>query len=133
MKRVVCMGAMLCLFMPGLVSGRQQSKAQTPRLSSDDVRPPVGSAPDSDDADTTSVLSDTKGSPVRNPLAILRNSLSRMSTITSLRTHLEVSAEQGTRELNAEMVKPDRIRITSPDTEIVAIGQTYYVRRPGED
>jgi hypothetical protein len=39
----------------------------------------------------------------------------------------------GGREVVAETVKPDRMRVTAPEGEIVVIGQDYYYRPAGGD
>jgi hypothetical protein len=133
MTRTGCLRAALCLLLslPLVITAQQHSRPQSPRLSNDDL-PPSGSAQPGE-LETITGLNGNTGTPVHNPLAVLRNSLTRMGTINSLRTHLQFSSTEGTREIIAEMIKPDRMRVTAPDAEVVVIGQTYYVRKPGED
>jgi hypothetical protein len=131
-------GAVCLLLLPTLIHGQQQvddeqARAHSPRLSNYDlpVTRPASGAPD--DRETITRLNGEKGTPIRNPLAVLRGSLSRMNRITSLRTHLQSSSSDGTRDLVAETIKPDRMRIISPDAEIIVIGHACYIKRADDD
>jgi hypothetical protein len=57
----------------------------------------------------------------------------KLTGVRSLRTRLQVTLPTGDREVVAETVKPDRMRVTGPDGEIVVIGQDYYYRPAGGD
>lgn len=137
--RLTWMHAPLCLlFMPLMIHGQQeaghdQAKAQSPRLSNYDLPVPRTGSGAPNENETISQLNGEKGTPIRNPLAVLRGALSRMNRVTSLRTRLQFSSSDGSRDLTAEMVKPNRMRIIAPDAEIIVIGHGYYIKRAGED
>jgi hypothetical protein len=137
MRRITfsCAATFLVTLLPLLITAQQQPQQQparpvTPRLSNEDLLSPrVTNLPVEPDAQPT-VTSKT-GAPLRNPRSVLENALIKMTGVRSLRTRLQVTLPAGAREVVAEMVKPDRMRVTAPDGEIVVIGQDYYYRPAG--
>ena len=71
------------------------------------------------------------GSPLRNPRAVLESALTKMGEVNSLRTRIQGSLPEGQREILIESMKPDRMHVTSPYGEIIAIGRKFYVKGNG--
>jgi hypothetical protein len=139
MRRITfsCAAAFLMTVLPLLITAQQQPQQQpvrpgSPRLSNEDLLSPrVTNVPVEPDAQPT--LTSKIGAPVRNPRSVLENALIKMNGVRSLRTRLQVTLPAGAREVVAEMIKPDRMRVTAPDGEIVVIGQDCYYRPAGGD
>ena len=130
-----CAATFLVTVLPLLITAQQQQqpvRPGSPRLSNEDLLSPgVTTVPVERDAQPT-VTSKT-GVPVRNPRSVLENALTNLTGVRSLRTRLQMTLPTGEREVVAEVVKPDRMRVTAPDGEIVVIGQDCYYRPPGGD
>ena len=137
MRRITfsCAATFLLTALPLLITAQQQQqpvRPGSPRLSNEDLLSPrVTNVPVEPDAQPT-VTSKT-GAPVRNPRSVLENALTKLSGARSLRTRLQMTLPTGEREVVAETVRPDRMRVTAPDGEIVVIGQDYYYRPAGGD
>jgi hypothetical protein len=85
----------------------------------------------SSDADAEPKLRGTTGAVVKNPRLVLESALRKMSSVSSLRVRLQMTMTTGDREVVVETVKPDRMRVTATDGEIVVIGRNYYYRPTG--
>jgi len=83
--------------------------------------------------ETESNISPTanSGSTVTNALALLKGALTRNAGVRSVRTRLQLSSPNGTREMTIETVKPDRTHLVAPDGEIIVIGKSYYHKPAG--
>ncbi len=73
-------------------------------------------------------LTTTKGSPVKNPRAILENAITKMSELNSVRTRMQSLMPSGSIDVIIESMKPDRIHVTSPYGEMISIGRKFYVK-----
>jgi hypothetical protein len=137
MRRITfsCAATFLLAVLPLLITAQQPQqpvRPGSPRLSNEDLPSPgVTNLPVEPDARPT-VTSKT-GAPVRNPRSVLENALTNLTGVRSLRMRLQMTLSTGGRELVAETVKPDRMRVTAPEGEIVVIGQDYYYRPAGGD
>ena len=137
MRRITfsCAATFLLVAFPVLITAQQQQqpvRPASPRLSNEDLLSPrATNLPVEPDAQPT-VTSKT-GDPIRNPRSVLENALTNLTRVRSLRTRLQMTLATGGREVVAEVVKPDRMRVTAPDGEIVIIGQDCYYRPAGGD
>jgi len=137
MRRITfsCAATFLLVAFPVLITAQQQQqpvRPASPRLSNEDLLSPrATNLPVEPDAQPT-VTSKT-GDPIRNPRSVLENALTNLTRVRSLRTRLQMTLATGGREVVAETVKPDRMRVTAPDGEIVIIGQDCYYRPAGGD
>ena len=73
-------------------------------------------------------LTTTKGSPVKNPRAILENAISKMSELNSVRTRMQSVLASESIDVVIESMKPDRMHVTSPYGEMISIGRKFYVK-----
>ena len=103
----------------------QPRRPAAPMMTSDDVVSPRSANPSFIEPD---VLRTTKGSPVKNPRAILENALSKMSELNSVRTRMQTLMPSGSIDVVIETMKPDRMHVTSPYGEMISIGQKFYVK-----
>ena len=138
MRRITfsCAATFLLVAFPVLITAQQQPqqpvRPASPRLSNEDLLSPRATTlPVEPDAQPT-VTSKTVD-PIRNPRSVLENALTNLTRVRSLRTRLQMTLATGGREVVAEVVKPDRMRVTAPDGEIVIIGQDCYYRPAGGD
>jgi hypothetical protein len=134
MRRITfsCAATVLLTALPLLVTAQQQQQPvrPSPRLSNEDLPSPgVTNVPIEPDARPT--VTGKTGVAVRNPRSVLENALTNLTGVRSLRTRLQMTLATGGREVVAEVVKPDRMRVTAPDGEIVVIGQDCYYRPAG--
>ena len=118
-----CAATFLVTVLPLLITAQQPQqpvRPGSPRLSNEDLLSPgVTTVPVERDAQPT-VTSKT-GVPVRNPRSVLENALTNLTGVRSLRARLQMTLPTGAREVLAETVKPDRMRVTAPDGEIVVV------------
>jgi len=138
MRRITfsCAATFLLIALPLVITAQQQQQQPvrpgSPRLSNEDLLSPgVTKLPVEPDAQPT--LTGKTTAPVRNPRSVLENALMKLTGVRSLRTRLQMTLPTGAREVLAETVKPDRMRVTAPDGEIVIIGQDCYYRPAGGD
>lgn len=68
------------------------------------------------------------GSPVANARAALDGVLAKMEEASSIRIRLQVPVAGRQREIVVESVKPDRLHVSSPDSEFIMIGHKFYVK-----
>jgi hypothetical protein len=138
MRRITfsCAATFLLLALPLLITAQQQQQPPvrpgSPRLSNEDL-PSSGVANVPVEPVARPTVTSNTGAPVRNPRSVLENTLVKLTGVRSLRTRLQITLPTGEREIVAETVKPDRMRVTAPDGEIVAIGQDCYYRPAGGD
>jgi hypothetical protein len=136
MRRITfsCAATFLLTALPLVIAAQQQQQPvrPSPRLSNEDLLAPgVTNVPVEPDARPT--VTGKTGVPVRNPRSVLENALTTLTGVRSLRARLQMTLATGGREVVAEVVKPDRMRVTAPDGEIVIIGQDCYFRPAGGD
>ena len=103
----------------------QPRRPAAPMMTSDDVLTPRSANPQFIEPD---VLTTTKGSPVKNPRAILENALSKMSELNSVRTRMQSVLPSGSIDVVIETMKPDRMHVTTPYGEMISIGRKFYVK-----
>ena len=132
MRRISLITATLIstLILVSLASAQQgqSRRPAAPMMTSDDVLSPRSANPQFIEPD---VLTTTKGSPVKNPRAILENALSKMSELNSVRTRMQSVSPSGSIDVVIESTKPDRMHVTSPYGEMISIGRKFYVKGPG--
>jgi hypothetical protein len=109
----------------------QQEKPRrpaAPMMTSDDVltTPPSNLPPIESDFLTT-----TKGSPVKNPRAILENAITKMSELNSVRTRMQSVLASESIDVVIESMKPDRMHVTWTYGEMISIGRKFYVKGTG--
>jgi len=106
----------------------QQEKPRrpaAPMMTTDDwLTPRSGNLPPIE----SDVLTTTKGSPVKNPRAILENAITKMSELNSVRTRMQSLLPSGSIDVVIESMKPDRMHVTSPYGEMISIGRKFYVK-----
>jgi len=73
-------------------------------------------------------LTTTKGTPVKNPRAIIENAITKMSELNSVRTRMQSLMPSGSIDVIIESMKPDRMHVTSPYGEMISIGRKFYVK-----
>ena len=129
-----CAATFLLALFPLLITAQQQQPVRpvSPRLSNEDL-PSSGVTNVPVEPDARPTVNSKSGAPVRNPRSVLENALTNLTGVRSLRARLQMTLPTGAREVLAETVKPDRMRVTAPDGEIVVIGQDYYYRPAGGD
>ncbi len=137
MRRITfsCAATFLLAVLPLLITAQQQQqpvRPGSPRLSNEDL-PSSGVANVPVEPDARPTVTSNTGAPVRNPRSVLENALTNLTGVKSLRMRLQMTLPTGGRELVAETVKPDRMRVTAPEGEIVMIGRDYYYRPAGGD
>jgi hypothetical protein len=99
-------------------------------MTSDDMSPRAGGSLAPED-ESNIAPTPNAGATVTNGVALLNAALKRNAGIRSVRTRLQLSSPDGTREMTIDTVKPDRVRVVAPDGEIIVVGQSYYYKPAG--
>ena len=117
--------SILISFSTAIAQQGQPRRPAAPMMTSDDVLSP---RPADLPPLESNVLTTTKGSPVKNPRAILENAISKMSELNSVRTRMQSVLPSGSIDMVIESIKPDRMHVTSPYGEMISIGRKFYVK-----
>jgi hypothetical protein len=132
MKRIIafCFAAGAFLFLPLALNARQQEapRPRAPALTDEDVTRPGLVRPATGDNITKTTGT---GTAVRNPRTVLEKCLGKMSDVSSVRTRMEATTSTGKRDLLIESVKPDRMRVVAPDSEMIFVEGKLYSRTEG--
>jgi len=110
------------------VEAQSQQTRRSPMLSSDDLSSPRASR---STVEEPVVRNEASGTPIRNAREVLESALTKISEVKSSRARMQMSSAAGQREVFIESVKPDRMHVSSPDAEMIAIGRKFYVKTGG--
>ena len=129
MKRLAIVSAAAIVFLQLAVGAdarpQQPRPSRTPALTSDDLLSPgVLSSPGPEE--NPSAIH-PRGATVPNAVSVLRNALTKITTVKSVRTRIQAFLPTGQREVVIETVKPDRTHVVSPEGEIITIAGKVYL------
>jgi hypothetical protein len=117
----------LFLFVVGAEAQSQKTR-RPPMLTNDDVLSPSSSRTT---VEEPVIRTEATGTPLRNAREVLESALSKISEVKSSRTRMQMTSPAGQREVFIESVKPDRMRVSSADAEMIAIGRKFYLKTGG--
>ncbi|MCL4488487.1 MAG: hypothetical protein M1570_10215 [Chloroflexi bacterium] len=133
MKPFLVLAAMLaaltvtaCDRIPGLSAPPTPTRLPTPVPTATQTTPPAATATTAPTATPTAAPSPTLGSPSD----VVSNAFKAMAGVKSFRVKMTSTGIPGVinKEMTIEVVMPDRFHLTGPNTDIVLIGKTVYMK-----
>jgi hypothetical protein len=131
MKRLAILIVAATIFVPAALAAEaraQQARPRAPILTTDDLMSPAGSALPGPEKLSAS---HSRGSTLPNARSVLESVFTKMAEVKSVRTRIQSFLSTGQREVVIEAMKPDRMHVTSPEGEFIAIGSTFYLKNNG--
>jgi hypothetical protein len=129
---------LLSLFIfPAFAQQQDAPRRSTPRLTTEDVRSGrsgQATAEDRTDPVTSSANGETTRAESFDARALIKNAFSKLTTVNSLRTKIQITGGQtGREETLIETVRPNRLHLQNDLLETIVIGSTVYTKVGKED